>query len=56
VVGATLALPVYYITSSAMLVGVLPYARQACGRLVERTLPRTWWTAGEPGMPAETAS
>ena len=36
VVGATLALPVYYITSSAMFVGVLPYLRGALGRLVER--------------------
>jgi hypothetical protein len=34
VVGATIALPVYYITSSAMLVGVLPFARQALGRLL----------------------
>ena len=36
VVGATIALPVYWITSSAMFVGVLPYVRQACGRLVAR--------------------
>ena len=36
VVGATIALPVYYITSSAMFVGVLPYLREALGRLVER--------------------
>ena len=41
VVGATIALPVYYITSSAMLVGVLPYARQALGRLVEGRFPTT---------------
>ncbi len=32
VVGATLALPVYYITSSAMLVGALPFLRKALGR------------------------
>ena len=32
VVGATLALPVYYIISTSMLVGVLPFARQALGR------------------------
>ena len=35
VVGATIALPVYYITSSAMLVGVLPFARRALGRLLD---------------------
>jgi hypothetical protein len=33
VVGATLALPVYYIISTSMLVGVLPYLRQALGRI-----------------------
>ena len=32
VVGATIALPVYYIISTSMLVGVLPFARQALGR------------------------
>jgi glycosyl transferase family 87 len=32
VVGATLALPVYYVISSAMLVGVLPYLREELGR------------------------
>jgi hypothetical protein len=36
VVGATLALPVYWITSSAMLVGVLPYTRKWLGDLVRR--------------------
>jgi hypothetical protein len=35
VVGATLALPVYYVISSSMLVGVLPYAREALGRLID---------------------
>jgi hypothetical protein len=35
VVGATLALPVYYVISSSMLVGVLPFARQALGRLID---------------------
>ena len=34
VVGATIALPVYYITSSAMLVGLLPYVRKGLGRLI----------------------
>jgi hypothetical protein len=34
VVGATLALPVYYIISTSMLVGVLPYLREALGRLI----------------------
>jgi hypothetical protein len=33
VVGSTLALPVYYVISSAMLVGVLPYLREALGRI-----------------------
>jgi hypothetical protein len=41
VVGATIALPVYYITSSAMLVGVLPFLRKALGRLLERRLGPT---------------
>jgi hypothetical protein len=36
VVGATLALPVYYIISSSMLVGVLPFVREALGRLIDR--------------------
>ena len=36
VVGSTLALPVYYIISSSMLVGVLPYAREALGRWLDR--------------------
>ena len=35
VVGSTLALPVYYIISTSMLVGVLPYLREALGRLWE---------------------
>ncbi len=42
VVGSTLALPVYYITSSAMLVGVLPFLREAIGRRlkeIERPIP-----------------
>ena len=40
VVGATLALPVYYIISTSMLVGVLPFARQALGRwLADRQRP-----------------
>jgi hypothetical protein len=34
VVGATLALPVYYIISTSMLVGVLPYLREALGRIL----------------------
>lgn len=40
VVGATFALPVYYITSSAMLVGVLPFARQALGRWLSSRMDR----------------
>jgi len=35
VVGATIALPVYYIISSSMLVGVLPFVRQALGRMID---------------------
>lgn len=41
VVGATIALPVYYITSSAMLVGVLPFARQALGRWLSSRADRS---------------
>lgn len=36
VVGATLALPVFYFLSPSMLVGVLPYLRDATGRWLER--------------------
>jgi hypothetical protein len=39
VVGATLALPVYYIISSSMLVGTLPFLRQEIGRRVEARWP-----------------
>jgi len=35
VVAATIALPVYFIISSSMLVGVLPFVRQALGRLID---------------------
>jgi hypothetical protein len=38
IVGAALALPVYYIISSSMLVGVLPYVRQAFGRMIDKRL------------------
>jgi hypothetical protein len=48
VVGATIALPVYWITSSAMFVGVLPYVRQFLGRVVDRWLTRE--AASEPSM------
>ena len=34
VVGSTLALPVYYIISTSMLVGVLPYLREALGKVL----------------------
>lgn len=40
VVGATLALPVFYTISPSMLVGVLPFAREALGR----ELVRHGWT------------
>jgi len=39
VVGSTLALPVYYIISSAMLVGVLPSLRSELGRQLEARWP-----------------
>jgi hypothetical protein len=39
VVGATLALPVYYIISTSMLVGVLPFLRGEVGRLIEARWP-----------------
>lgn len=39
VVGSTLALPVYYIISSAMLVGVLPFVREELGRRIEVRWP-----------------
>jgi hypothetical protein len=35
VVGATLALPIYFFISTSMLVGVLPFARQQLGRIVK---------------------
>lgn len=38
VVGATLALPAFYILSPSMLVGVLPFLRQAMGRWVQQRL------------------
>jgi hypothetical protein len=39
VVGATIALPVYYIISTSMLVGVLPFVRQSMGRWLMPTVP-----------------
>ena len=56
VVGATLALPVYWITSSAMFVGVLPYLRQALGRLVERRAGPTPNPASDPAMSLDSNS
>jgi hypothetical protein len=53
VVGATLALPVYYITSSAMLVGVLPSLRQALGRMLDRRAgPLPTGASAAPNDPA----
>ncbi len=52
VVGATLALPVFYIISWSMLVGVLPFVREAAGRWLGRhgrTLERT--TRLAPAIP-----
>jgi hypothetical protein len=48
VVGSTLALPVYYIISSSMLVGALPYAREALGRLVAERSERQAARLAEP--------
>jgi hypothetical protein len=41
VVGSTLALPVYYIISTSMLVGVLPFAREALGKRLDGRFPGT---------------
>jgi hypothetical protein len=35
VLAATLALPIYFFISSSMLVGILPYVREALGRLID---------------------
>jgi hypothetical protein len=51
VVGATLALPVYWITSSAMLVGVLPYTRKWLGDVVRR-----WQARSTKNAPASESS
>jgi hypothetical protein len=48
VAGATIALPVYYITSSAMFVGVLPFLRQGLGRLLDARDQRRAAGATEP--------
>jgi hypothetical protein len=49
VAAATIALPVYYIISSSMFVGVLPYLRQALGRLLaERQTATTVTPEPEP--------
>jgi len=50
VVGATIALPVYYITSSAMFVGVLPSLREGCGRLADRIVARRQIPAADPAL------
>ena len=41
VVGSTLALPVFYTISPSMLVGVLPFAREALGRWLDQRFPET---------------
>lgn len=51
VVGATVALPVYWITSSAMLVGVLPFLRKALGRLFGEQTGRTTSAPGVVASP-----
>jgi hypothetical protein len=48
-VGSTLALPVYYIISTSMLVGVLPFLREALGRLLaERRSSAASTVSAEP--------
>jgi hypothetical protein len=41
VLGATLALPAFYTISPSMLVGVLPFAREAAGRWLDRNVDRS---------------
>ena len=41
VVGSTLALPVFYTISPSMLVGVLPFAREALGRWLDERYPES---------------
>jgi hypothetical protein len=53
VVGSTLALPVYYIISTSMLVGVLPFAREALGKWLDGRFPGT--AAPAPAQPATAA-
>ena len=48
VAGATVALPVYYITSSAMFVGVLPFLRGALGRWLDEREGRRAVAGGSP--------
>ena len=47
-VAATLALPVFYYTSLAMFVGVLPFVREALGKELRR---RGWWQELEAPTP-----
>jgi hypothetical protein len=47
VVGAVIALPIFYIPSIAMFVGVLPYVREAGSRWLARRFPES-----SPTMPA----
>jgi hypothetical protein len=53
VVGSTLALPVYYIISSSMLVGVLPFAREALGKWLDGRFPDA---AAPAPVPSPTAA
>ncbi len=52
-VAATLALPVFYYTSLSMLVGVLPFVREALGKELRR---RGWWPEQRPGGAGSRAS
>jgi hypothetical protein len=52
-VAATLALPVFYYTSLSMLVGVLPFLREAMGKELRR---RGWWPASNVDEPEASSA
>jgi len=56
VVGATLALPVFYVISPSMLVGVLPFVREAAGRWLRppASTPPSPSASTPPSPPAST--
>jgi hypothetical protein len=55
VVASTLALPVYYYISTSMLVGVLPFLREASGRWLDERAARTATVTPEPEAGATAA-